>query len=190
MLTTIGSGTSSAEASHLMDYARAYASSKLHQECLENITKFDSQMTDSNMIRFPSKYATDIWYQSKEVLKRQAKVYWRSPSYNRNRLIIGAVIALLFGKLAVDDAERNIFRFIPFSSHSHTLNIIPQLSGSVYASQRVPSTESQLNSISNSIYISVLFLGKFLFAVKCNMLLACTKHSCRLFILNTFFMLC
>jgi ABC-type multidrug transport system ATPase subunit len=130
MLNTIGSGTKTSEASK-MDYALAYDGSRLHRECLEKISEFCALKSDSNEIHFSTKYANDFWYQAKKVYSRLSKVYWRSPSYNRTRLIVGAVISLLFG--------------------------------SVYASQRVITSEIQLNSICNSIYISVLFLGKFPF---------------------------
>jgi len=127
MLNITGSGTDTSDASKLTDYAGAYAGSRLHQECLEKISGFLAESTEDNEIRFPTKYATGFWYQARMVYIRMSTVYWRSPSYNRTRLITGAAISLLFG--------------------------------SVYASQRVVTNESQLNSICNSIYISSFVLG-------------------------------
>lgn len=123
MLTTIGAG--SQQSKKQFDYAIAYANSKLHSECLEEINKICSQSTEHDRVQFHSKFATSRRTQSIEVLKRIWKVYFRSPSYNVVRMMISGIVALLFS--------------------------------SVYASQRVPVNESDMNSRVNSIFIAVLF---------------------------------
>lgn len=101
MLNIIGSGTNATETSQLTDYAATYALSKLHKECLEKISEFLAEKTENNEIRFPTKYATSLAYQVKKVYIRMSKVYWRSPSYNRTRLMTGAAISLLFGAYCI-----------------------------------------------------------------------------------------
>ena len=95
MLTTIGAGSSGGQ---VFDYARSYAGSKLTEKNLALIDEFCSAATESNLVSFPSKYATSTRTQYKAIIKRVAKIYRRSPSYNLIRLIVSAVIALLFGK--------------------------------------------------------------------------------------------
>lgn len=95
MLTTIGAGSSGGQ---VFDYAGSYANSKLREKNLALIDEFCSIATESNLISFPSKYATSTKTQLKAVVKRVATIYWRSPNYNLIRLIVSAVIALLFGK--------------------------------------------------------------------------------------------
>lgn len=126
MLTTIGAGSNTS--GHAFDYAGAYAESKLRDDNLALIDKFCSAASDSNLITFPHKYATNWKVQIREVTHRTVLIYWRSPNYNLVRLMVSGIIALLFG--------------------------------SVYASQRVPSTEGDMNSRVTSIYITFIFLGE------------------------------
>jgi ABC-type multidrug transport system ATPase subunit len=125
MLTNIGAGSSSSQ--DTFDYARAYAHSTLAKDCIESIDKMNESPSADNKITFPTKYATTTRIQSIEVYKRLSKIYCRSPGYNRVRLFVSAIVALLFG--------------------------------SVFASQRVPKTEGDMNSRVTSIYITALFLA-------------------------------
>ena len=95
MLTTIGAGSSGG---HVFDYASSYAGSTLRERNLALIDEFCSAATESNLVSFPRKYATCTKTQFKAVVNRVAKIYWRSPNYNLNRLMVSAAIALLFGK--------------------------------------------------------------------------------------------
>jgi hypothetical protein len=74
MLNITGSGTDTSDASKLIDYAGAYAGSRLHQECLEKISGFLAESTEDNEIRFPTKYATGFWYQARMVYIRMSTV--------------------------------------------------------------------------------------------------------------------
>jgi hypothetical protein len=161
MLNVIGGGTNTPGSSAYADYALTYADSQLHRECLEKISEICSQETESNEIHYPTKYATSFSYQAKHVYSRMFLVYWRSPSYNRTRLIIGALIALLFGEHFGKELHMFFLRSVYCFLNMH---LILFLAGSVYASQRVITNEVQLNSICNSMYISVLFLGKWPFS--------------------------
>ena len=98
MLTTIGAG-SAGSGSDDLDYAKAYANSALSKDCLEKIDSMNEGVTEEGRITFPTKYATSSRYQIREVYKRQSKVYWRSPGYNRVRLLVSGIVALLFGSV-------------------------------------------------------------------------------------------
>jgi len=101
MLTTIGAG--SAIAGNQFDYARAYTGSKLHNKCIDDITKFEHAVSDEGLIGFPSLYATTTKTQMVEVIKRTWTVYCRSPSYNRTRIIVAAILSLLIGSVFISD---------------------------------------------------------------------------------------
>ncbi len=125
MLTCIGAG--SAGSTDNFDYAKAYGHSPLASDCTKKIDSMNFGATDDSKITYDKKYATSTRTQSIEVFKRLSKIYWRSPGYNRVRLLVSGIVALLFG--------------------------------SVFASQRVPQNEGDMNSRVTSIYISALFLG-------------------------------
>uniref|UniRef100_A0A6V2DZI5 ABC transporter domain-containing protein n=1 Tax=Ditylum brightwellii TaxID=49249 RepID=A0A6V2DZI5_9STRA len=97
MLTTIGAG----QAERGFDYAASYAKSKLREEALEKIEELNSQASDENLISFSSIYATSLRTQFREMRKRLRTIYWRNTGYNNGRLIIAAMIALLFGTVYV-----------------------------------------------------------------------------------------
>ena len=118
VLTTIGAG--SAGGGDGFDYAKAYSHCPLAGDCVKKIDEINCEPSDE--ITFPSRFATSSWTQSREVYKRLSKIYWRSPGYNRVRLLVSGIVALLFG--------------------------------SVFASQRVPVTEGDMNSRITSIYIT------------------------------------
>merc|ERR1719222_1824741 len=88
----------------MFDYAGAYAVSKVRQECMDKISKFEASVSDNGLISFPSKYATTAKMQMTEVMKRTWIVYWRSPSYNRTRIIVAAFLSLLIGSVFVGNS--------------------------------------------------------------------------------------
>jgi hypothetical protein len=103
MLTTIGAGRSAA--GRKFDYAESYDSSVLRKACLEKIKALCGEKSDDNKISFPHKYATSDKTQRNVVLKKIMTVYWRSPSYNTTRLMVSAIVALLFGSVYVSQQE-------------------------------------------------------------------------------------
>jgi hypothetical protein len=107
MLTTIGAGSSGGQ---VFDYAGSYAGSKLRSDNLAKIDVFCSAAREDNLISFTSKYATSRGTQNKAVFRRMAEIYWRSPNYNFNRLMVSGVIALLFGKCRSGYNEHRSFR--------------------------------------------------------------------------------
>lgn len=102
MLTTIGAGNAATD--HAFDYAGSYAESNLRQTCLQKIEKYEDAIHDSEKISFPSKCATSTKMQMIEVMKRTWTVYWRSPSYNRTRIIVAVLLSVLIGSVFVGDS--------------------------------------------------------------------------------------
>lgn len=98
MLTTIGAGSSSS-GSDSFDYAAAYTRSHLKKDCSRKIDFMNEDSTEDTRMAFDTKYATSAGAQSREVCKRLVKVYWRSPGYNRVRLLVSGIVALLFGSV-------------------------------------------------------------------------------------------
>lgn len=101
MLTTIGSGTKGGSADESFDYAKVFQHSILNEECSSKIEEITNSKRDDKKIAYPTKYARSSSNQRLEVLKRMMKIYWRSPSYNRTRMIIAVLVALLFGSVYV-----------------------------------------------------------------------------------------
>mmetsp|Transcript_17034 Transcript_17034/g.39117 ORF Transcript_17034/g.39117 Transcript_17034/m.39117 type:complete len:1432 (-) Transcript_17034:3850-8145(-) len=101
MLTTIGSGN--AKSGNPFDYAGAYTNSQLHTKCLESISRIKNEALNDSLITFPHMYATTTKTQLIEVMKRTWTVYWRSPSYNRTRIIVAALLSLLIGSVFVSN---------------------------------------------------------------------------------------
>ena len=101
MLTIIGSGTKGGSSDENFDYAKEYQHSKLNEDSLAKIEEINSNECDENKIYYPTKYARSKSNQRMEALKRMMTIYWRSPSYNRTRMIIAVLVALLFGSVYV-----------------------------------------------------------------------------------------
>jgi ABC-type multidrug transport system ATPase subunit/ABC-type multidrug transport system permease subunit len=101
MLTTIGAG-SAASGKHF-DYAGSYQNSLLRKACMNKIAKIQTSVSDDGLITFPSKFATSKSTQLEVVLKRAWKIYWRSPSYNRTRIMTSVILSLLIGSVYVSD---------------------------------------------------------------------------------------
>lgn len=98
MLTTIGAGSAGSDAESF-DYSKAYVQSPFASDCINKIKSINSGATDETKISKSTKYATSTRFQSWEVCARLWKIYVRSPSYNRTRLLVSAVVALLFSSV-------------------------------------------------------------------------------------------
>jgi len=130
MLTCIAGGSSSSTEEDF-DYAKAYLYSDSRKACMETINELDKDPSLAKMVTYPKKFARSSKSQRREVLRRMFKIYWRSPSYNRTRILMNIVIAFLFG--------------------------------SVFASQRTPASEADMNSRLTSLYITSVFMGVYSF---------------------------
>jgi hypothetical protein len=103
MLTTIGAG--SAGTGYQFDYAGAYVGSNLHNQTLDKISMIEEAVTDDGLVSFGSEYATSTRTQMGAVIKRTWTVYWRSPTYNRTRILVSLVLSFLIGSVYVSDPE-------------------------------------------------------------------------------------
>ena len=101
MLTTIGAGSSAS--GNQFDYAGAYAESLYRKECMEKIASIEKAVKEDELVTFPSKFATTKSTQNSVVLKRALTVYWRSPTYNRTRIITSVLLSLLIGSIYVSN---------------------------------------------------------------------------------------
>mmetsp|Transcript_27588 Transcript_27588/g.66312 ORF Transcript_27588/g.66312 Transcript_27588/m.66312 type:complete len:915 (-) Transcript_27588:593-3337(-) len=101
MLTTIGAG--SASAGNQFDYAGAYHESMLRYQCLAKIKTIEDAASDDGKISFSNKFATSTLTQLRFVFRRAWKIYWRSPSYNRTRIITSILLSLLIGSVFVSN---------------------------------------------------------------------------------------
>ena len=70
---------------------------------MKNIEEVVQAQSDKSLVSFPSKYATSLSMQMVTVMKRTWKIYWRSPSYNRTRILTSAVLSLLIGSVYVSN---------------------------------------------------------------------------------------
>jgi ABC-type multidrug transport system ATPase subunit len=98
MLTTIGAGSPGSDANSF-DYSKAFAQSSLANDCIDKIRSMTLAATDETKISKSTKYATSTSFQTREVFNRLWKIYLRSPGYNRVRLTVSGIVALLFGSV-------------------------------------------------------------------------------------------
>jgi ABC-type multidrug transport system ATPase subunit/ABC-type multidrug transport system permease subunit len=103
MLTTIGAGSGATGKTQQFDYAASYSDSLLHKDCMDKIAEINATVSDAGLISFRTKFATSKATQLKVVLSRAWKVYWRSPSYNRTRIITSVLLSLLIGSVYVSN---------------------------------------------------------------------------------------
>ena len=100
MLTAVGAGSNNS-GTVSFDYVDAYANSPLAGECSSKIDTINEafSLKESSKITYSNKYPTSPKFQAIEVFKRLLKIYWRSPGYNRVRLLVSGIVALLFGSV-------------------------------------------------------------------------------------------
>ena len=101
MLTTIGAGN--ATTGNQFDYAGAYHESMLRYQCLAKIKTIEDASSDDGRIVFSNKFATSTLTQLRFVFRRAWKIYWRSPSYNRTRIVTSILLSLLIGSVFVSN---------------------------------------------------------------------------------------
>mmetsp|Transcript_19324 Transcript_19324/g.36086 ORF Transcript_19324/g.36086 Transcript_19324/m.36086 type:complete len:437 (-) Transcript_19324:3403-4713(-) len=113
MLTVIGAGSNTAGTEKQFDFAGSYKESVSYKNCLRKIAKYEDSASDANRIAYSSRFATSKRTQLKVVLKRAWQIYWRSPSYNRTRIVTSMLLSLLIGSVYVgnrvptNEAEMN-----------------------------------------------------------------------------------
>ncbi|KAH7835973.1 hypothetical protein Vadar_031613 [Vaccinium darrowii] len=108
--------STSAEAELGIDFAQVYKNSILYKNNKELVTSL-STPSDTQELRFATRFPLNGWGQFKSCLWKQHLSYWRSPSYILNRYIYSLVASLLFGILFWDqgtklDNQQNLFNVL------------------------------------------------------------------------------
>ena len=97
MLDVMGAGTSGGSA---VDFAYFYELSALRQDAEANLGKEGvTKAGSAQKIEFQETFAANILMQMRQCMNKAFRSYWRTPSYNATRLIIGSVVAFLFGSV-------------------------------------------------------------------------------------------
>ncbi|OQR92244.1 ATP-binding Cassette (ABC) Superfamily [Achlya hypogyna] len=92
MLNCIGAGT--AGAANGLDFAAEYQRSWLRTDNLQYLEQWTVPKGD--VVAKTDQYSASFGAQCRALLGRQWTIYWRSPSFNRSRLILVVVLALVF----------------------------------------------------------------------------------------------
>ncbi|XP_057416411.1 pleiotropic drug resistance protein 3 [Lotus japonicus] len=89
----------SAETELGVDFAQIYRESTLYKQNKELVEELSSPLPKSKDLYFPSHFPQNSWEQFKACLWKQHLSYWRSPSYNLNRIFFVTASSLLLGIL-------------------------------------------------------------------------------------------
>ncbi|WOH15112.1 hypothetical protein DCAR_0934649 [Daucus carota subsp. sativus] len=106
--------STSAEAELGLDFAQIYEGSALHESNKELVLSLITPAPGSKELYFPTRFSQNGIAQFKSCLWKHHLSYWRSPSYNFNRLMYLIVASFLFGILFWDkgqklDNQQNVF---------------------------------------------------------------------------------
>jgi len=79
------------------DFIQRYAKSEMKRQIDDEIKRLSTPAPSQKEITFKTKFNSTLWRQISELSKKFFKLYWRSPSYNFVRMILQALLGLLFG---------------------------------------------------------------------------------------------
>uniref|UniRef100_K4A4V9 ABC transporter domain-containing protein n=1 Tax=Setaria italica TaxID=4555 RepID=K4A4V9_SETIT len=82
-----------------IDFASTYQESPLHRDRQELVKQLSSPLQNSDGLYFTYRFPQNGWGQFKACLWKQNIIYWRSPQYNLNRMVMTVMLALIFGAL-------------------------------------------------------------------------------------------
>jgi ABC-type multidrug transport system ATPase subunit len=94
MLEVIGAGTQGG--SLRQDPSMVYQQSTLSEL---NAKEYDTLSAKGTKIEFEHMYAASNYAQMKALVIKSIKNYWRSPNYNTTRIVVGLLVALIFGSV-------------------------------------------------------------------------------------------
>jgi ABC-type multidrug transport system ATPase subunit/ABC-type multidrug transport system permease subunit len=89
----------SAESELGQDFAEIYKDSALFEKNKQLVSESSIPPPGSRDLHFPSLFSQNGWEQFKSCLWKQNLSYWRSPSYNLNRIVFVIASSILFGIL-------------------------------------------------------------------------------------------
>ncbi|CAL4934437.1 unnamed protein product [Urochloa decumbens] len=109
--------STSMEVQFNIDFASIYQESPLHSDRQELVKQLSSPLQNSESLSFTCRFPQNGWVQFKACLWKQNVIYWRSPQYNLNRMVVIVMIALIFGALYWQHAkilnnEQDIFNVL------------------------------------------------------------------------------
>mmetsp|Transcript_33421 Transcript_33421/g.76369 ORF Transcript_33421/g.76369 Transcript_33421/m.76369 type:complete len:1390 (-) Transcript_33421:90-4259(-) len=95
MLDVMGAGTSGGST---VDFASCYELSTLRADAESKLSQEGvSKQGSAPKILFEERYAASTGLQMTQCVNKAFRSYWRTPTYNATRLIIGSIVAFLFG---------------------------------------------------------------------------------------------
>jgi len=97
MLSAVNSETQTRLA--FVDFAEEYKSSDLYEDLLKRLRELVVNKDPSQRIYYANEFAADGATRRALINARLRTIYWRSPAYNRQRMVIYAMIALIVGSI-------------------------------------------------------------------------------------------
>uniref|UniRef100_A0A7S4JUM9 ABC transporter domain-containing protein n=1 Tax=Odontella aurita TaxID=265563 RepID=A0A7S4JUM9_9STRA len=82
-----------------MDYAQIYVESDERKNLGDAIDEVTSNVREEDKITFENRFAASAFTRHRLMTKRLRLVYWRSPSYNRSRIVLSLLIAFLLASV-------------------------------------------------------------------------------------------
>jgi len=99
MLTVITDPSTVDDEGNPVDYNEVWTQSDSYQALIDKIENAESNADESKKVTFESKYACPKRVRQRIVNDKLVLVYWRSPTYNRTRLIVSLFIAFLLASV-------------------------------------------------------------------------------------------
>lgn len=91
------------------DLAEEYKTSSQFAALKAQLTEVKETLIPSLEISFPSRFASSAETRQRLMNKRLQTIYWRSPAYNRARLLVCIVIAFILGAVFVTNRTPDVF---------------------------------------------------------------------------------
>jgi len=84
-----------------IDYAKLFENSDEKKNLKRSIATIKANAKDENKICFQNEFALSYIGRNAEMRQRLKTIYWRSPAYNRARLVLSLVLAFLISSVFV-----------------------------------------------------------------------------------------
>jgi hypothetical protein len=91
------------------DLALIYLDSPEHAKLKRRLTGVKEDLNEALRISYNAPYAATAEERQKLVNKRLQTIYWRSPTYNRSRMLVCTIIAFILASVFI--TNRNLSRF-------------------------------------------------------------------------------
>lgn len=91
-----------------VDYAQIYLESDERKKLVDEIDEVTSSAREEDKIAYDKTYAASARTRHTLVRKRLQLIYWRSPSYNRSRVVLSLVIAFLLASVFLSNRRPEV----------------------------------------------------------------------------------